>query len=430
MDPGSAWLTPGMTAQSPGRTGQTIVQVSSAAELAGLTAEFDLTGLGTAVTVTPPGGCTTAGKKVTCPVLDAPGGAADGTVELVYRAGPGAAAVAGTTLSVPVRVAGPNATTATTTAKVRVINGADPIPTAPQVQLQGRSRTPVPMPVSFTNWGNRPLDGFWVRVNGENAWTRGAPPSAGCELVSAGEPPSVRCRVDSRVEVGARYAGPPVSIPMNPTVGDVDFTLWAEPLKEPEPDFGYFYTATDVKVHLTSSIPTDIAVEGATVSGEPGSTVRFAVTVRNAGPADLPLSGYGGALVSLRVEAPPGTSRTIYPPGCTGSGPVLFLCRIEGLAAGASVALTFGVTVNTKIPDATGRIDYEVAEPWDFADPNPANNRATVVVNPVPHLPVTGQRIGWIAAGGVATVVAGAALLLWARRRRTVMLVAGEDEVA
>ncbi|MET7422989.1 LPXTG cell wall anchor domain-containing protein [Dactylosporangium sp. NPDC005555] len=430
---GTAWLTPAMTADSPGRIGRTTVAAGSAADLAGLTAEFDTTGLGTAVVATPPADCTTAGKKITCPLHDQPSTSwIEATVDLVYRAGPGAAAAAGTKLSVPVRVTGPNAGPLTGTATVLVIHGADPVPTRAQVQLQGRSRSPVPLPVSFTNWGDRPLDGFWVRVNGHNAWTSGTTPSAGCELISTGEPPSVRCRVDTRVEAGGKYDGPPISIPMMAVSGTQNFTLWAEPFTKPEPANSYDYSASTIDVHLTSSIPTDLAVEGATVSGETGQTVSFTVTVRNLGPADLPTGSRDGDPLWLVVEVPAGTTPTVFPPGCGGEEQpkVTYRCWIAPLANGRSATYTFGVTINTKIADATGKITYEPYELGDFADPNPANNAATVVVNPTPHLPATGDRIAWTAAGGVATVVAGAVLLLWARRRRTVVLVAGEDEIA
>lgn len=420
-----SWLTPGMTAASPGRK-YSVLAVAEHAER--LTMVFDLSGLGTAVAVTPAPDCTTAGAKLTCPVHAL--SVSDGTVTLVLRAG--ATAAAGAVLPLRATVSGPGIDTATATAEVRIVHGADLIPDEEHTAVQAATSRPVTLPVRFTNWGDRAADGFFLRLGWSLPFQTDVP---GCEPVN-GEPPNTRCKVAERVAVGGRYAGTPFTFTMGRATGDLPVGYGIEPLDAPA-GVGYGFPRAWFDLHVVSGTVTDIALEGGAATGEAGQTVTIPLTIRNFGPAD---SGTDGAAprLAVRFESPTGTEVVALPDRCQEAVPFsapypngaallpATECYVPSVASGGSYTWNLQFKIVRKVPGAYGRVDFHAVYQTDFSDPVAANDTTRLTVNGAPALPVTGTQAGWLAAGGVGTVLAGAALLVWARRRRVVLVVAGD----
>jgi LPXTG-motif cell wall-anchored protein len=89
------------------------------------------------------------------------------------------------------------------------------------------------------------------------------------------------------------------------------------------------------------------------------------------------------------------------------------------LPAGGGQGFTLDVRIDRAIRNATGTVTVSA----DGVDPNPANNTATIVINPgpalpAPGLPVTGARTATLAATGALLVILGTIGFALARRRR------------
>jgi hypothetical protein len=170
----------------------------------------------------------------------------------------------------------------------------------------------------------------------------------------------------------------------------------------------------------------DAAAIGSTATGKVGDTVKVTFGVRNNGPGSLsvPLPVQYNIVASFAVTMPPGV--TVLTPdqpfgGCGRTGkPREFGCLVRReFPAGGVNTFTLDVRIDRPLRNAIGTVRASA----DAVDPNPANNTATIVINPgpplpAPGLPVTGTRTATLAATGALLAVLGTIALTLARRRR------------
>jgi hypothetical protein len=177
------------------------------------------------------------------------------------------------------------------------------------------------------------------------------------------------------------------------------------------------------KVTVRPAIIDAVAV-GSTATGKVGDTVGITVGLKSNGPDSLLKSFHNMGVGGIEVTLPPGV--TVVSPdqfgyGCTGFGSTTHVgCGIYvTLPAGETATFRLDLRIDRVIRNATGKIVVHA----DGTDPNPANNTATIVINPTrglpaPGLPVTGARTATLAATGALLVVLGTIGFTLARRRR------------
>ncbi|MET7425009.1 hypothetical protein [Dactylosporangium sp. NPDC005555] len=414
------WLTPGMTAKSPGRVATAKVSTAHA----GGTVLFDLTELGDVATVTPPGDCTRDGRALTCPVPETL------EVRLVLRAGRGA--VDGASGTIRTTVAG--GTTPATT-RVRIGHGADLVPTRERTTMDVEFAGPVPLPVEFTNWGDRTAGGFFLELDATPPFSVDVP---GCEGSIYGEVIRIRCRVDERIRPGGHYEGTPFTFRMGDRTDDDSQGYWIVPADRPVGDYTNAEASFDLHVISSADKGADIAVSAGPVVGLVGEVATASVTIRNGGPFD------GGAAGTVYLESPAGTEIAGYPDGCEPSALALpapnpngepvqqtTQCAAPVLASGRSHTWKLSFTILRTVPGGYGRVEYRGPVDPDVEDPDTGNNTATLTVQSAPAVAGTaagtaagasksgrGAPIAWWRVVAVtAILVAGAGLAIWARRR-------------
>ncbi|WP_433552184.1 LPXTG cell wall anchor domain-containing protein [Micromonospora zamorensis] len=200
---------------------------------------------------------------------------------------------------------------------------------------------------------------------------------------------------------------------------------------------GYDYTGWTIKA--TGRNGTDLAAIGDTLSGRADAVVTATVGFRNNGPATLDKTNadYEAATHTV-VELPPGTTAIEVPGNCQlRPGTRTYQCESEMLLiAGETYTIDFRLRIDKVIRNARGAVwvnaPCECPGGGNFEDDiKPANDRATIVVNPAPggggdgggsgggggSLPITGASTGQIAGLGGLLLVAGAGAYLLARRR-------------
>jgi LPXTG-motif cell wall-anchored protein len=190
----------------------------------------------------------------------------------------------------------------------------------------------------------------------------------------------------------------------------------------------------------------DIAATGSRATGQPGDVVKVNVGVKNVGTAAVhaPHDYYVRAAWTYTFTPPPGTEVVTAPADCTPFTPPAGrpYYRCQNLAVdfkpGDAQTLEFALRITQLLQDATGVVTFpdQYVDPHTHAYPsfdlNPANDRATVVINalnptagpshPGEALPVTGTRTSLVAATGAVLLAGGVALFLIARRRRVVLV--------
>ncbi|CCH22263.1 LPXTG cell wall anchor domain-containing protein [Micromonospora lupini] len=205
---------------------------------------------------------------------------------------------------------------------------------------------------------------------------------------------------------------------------------------------GNDYTGWTIKIAGRNG--TDLAAIGATLKGRAGTVVTATVGFRNNGPATLDRTNADfEAATHTDVELPPGTTAVEVPDNCwLRQGTRTYLCASEMLlVAGQTYTVEFRLRIDKVIPNAKGAVRVnapcECPSGGSFADDiKPANDRATIVVNPGQgggsgdggggggSLPITGSPTSLLAGIGSLLLVAGACGYLLARRRRGARFVA------
>ncbi|MFI5926686.1 LPXTG cell wall anchor domain-containing protein [Micromonospora sp. NPDC051543] len=201
---------------------------------------------------------------------------------------------------------------------------------------------------------------------------------------------------------------------------------------------GYDYTGWIIKV--TGKNGTDLAAIGATLKGGAGTVVTATVGFRNNGPATLDnVSEEWEAATHTLVELPPGTTAVEVPVGCQlRPGTRTYQCASEMLlVAGKTYTVNFRLRIDKVVPNAKGTVwvnaPCECPAGGGFrGDIKPANDRATILVNPGQgggsgdgdggsggggSLPITGTPTSLLAGIGGLLLAAGLGAYLLARRR-------------
>ncbi|MGV9210578.1 LPXTG cell wall anchor domain-containing protein [Micromonospora sp. RB23] len=203
---------------------------------------------------------------------------------------------------------------------------------------------------------------------------------------------------------------------------------------------GFDYTGWIIKV--TGRNGTDLAAIGATLKGGVGTVVTATVGLRNNGPATLDnVSEEWEAATHTLVELPPGTTAVEVPLGCQPrAGTRTYQCASDMLlVAGVTYTVDFRLRIDKVVPNAKGTVwvnaPCECPAGGSFTgDIKPANDRATILVNPGQgggsgdgdggsggggSLPITGTPTSLLAGLGGLLLVAGLGGYLLARRRST-----------
>ncbi|TCB93468.1 LPXTG cell wall anchor domain-containing protein [Micromonospora zingiberis] len=204
---------------------------------------------------------------------------------------------------------------------------------------------------------------------------------------------------------------------------------------------------SSLAVTVTGKNSTDLAAIGDKVSGAEGAEVLATVGFRNNGPATLDNGRSGSSVTHLAIEIPKGTSAVKVPQACAPvnnkdewgepgePGGRTYRCFPSWfIKAGDEETFEFGLRIDKVTPNAAGKVKVNVPCNCDggfYADLNPANDTAKIIVNPTRGqddggqggdggmLPITGANTALIAGVGGLLLAAGAAGFVLTRRRRT-----------
>ncbi|RKR89103.1 hypothetical protein BDK92_3440 [Micromonospora pisi] len=206
---------------------------------------------------------------------------------------------------------------------------------------------------------------------------------------------------------------------------------------------------SNLEVTVTGKNGADLAAVGASVSGAAGKVVPVAIGFQNNGPATIDASRRGGAVTSVDIKVPTGTTAVTVPEYCFPfegdefdwanpgkPGAPNYRCHSESIVvAGEKHTFDFGFRVDQVIADAAGQVTANPkceCESYFPQDLDPANDVAKILVNATGNdgegdsgagggaggLPITGASAGLMAGVGVLVLGAGAVGLVLARRRR------------
>ncbi|MFG3556766.1 cell wall anchor protein [Micromonospora sp. NPDC047557] len=430
--------------------------------------------------------CTTEGPVITC-VIDGANEPDQDLLTLGVTARPDAQV--GQRGELALTVTAPGVGTATYRSTVSIGEGVD-LATAPDVDLNGTLGSTVTLPLSVTNRGATTAHGLVLYLYGFNGLTP-AKRYENCEYVDLDQDNSpFACTFDDSLAPGETVA-------VDSTfAGTVGADTWAPNLYY---NFGYWFTpadweefqsqyrpaeplgpkgtdpaltlvpATDTQVRGLGQTDTrfvnndttitltvagdqraDVAAVGATVSGAVGATVATTVGYVNNGPARAGDSGQQGLAVTTRVTLPAGVTAVTVPNSCVDPtdeewrpgkpGARLYECSGPGgIAQGERMGFEFGLRID-RAGSQTGAVALRTRSgSGPIADLNPANDTATILINPKggnpngnggnPNgggggdggsLPITGTPVGLIAVVGALLVGIGAGGFLLTRRRTRV----------
>jgi hypothetical protein len=205
--------------------------------------------------------------------------------------------------------------------------------------------------------------------------------------------------------------------------------------KAPQTDPDTSNNYTDISVKVTGNQPADLLVKGATASGKKNDVVQVRPSITNLGPALLEWQSgplfrvtipQGTTAVEVSGDCQPYTSDDEWDPwnGKWGEpGAKEYACQAYELPRDAEHGYEFGLRIDKVVPNASGAVQARLV-----ADPNSANDKAAIVINPTGAggsgggegdgggLPVTGSSTGLI--GGLLLAVGIGGYVL-AKRRRT-----------
>ncbi|MEV6326158.1 hypothetical protein [Streptomyces sp. NPDC051909] len=367
----------------------------------------DISGLAGIAEVTWPENCAPAGTTAVCSVAEVPASGNDSTVKVpvTVRAAVGAAVGASGRISY-------QATATTTTGEqltagenwtdVRVASGPDLSVAALPPSTGVAPGATVPVPVSAVNKGDQPANGVQVTYYVTRGLTLdGLAPQCVSAPAGEGEGPihpvtKIDCAYDVVVAPGETFALPS---PVTATVAAyglyerVDVGVQARDGAE---DLQPEDNGTVKAVTVTNTA--DFAVRGARLTAAAGETVTAQVTFRNRGPAWVANLSSGEPVGRVDVTVPPGATATAVPDACeprtadggwweseVRTGAPRYLCNLPiWVAEKQTVALPFQLRIDTVVTGAKGAVVLTPpygTEPLPF-DPNPANDKARIVLNP------------------------------------------------
>ncbi len=325
----------------------------------------------------------------------------------------------GTSGTLRVTVTADGVQPASTTAAITI---AEPVNLAagPQFQVSGKLGAPITVEASVRNTGGAAVDGVALRFRVEPAFEpvqqfRNCRYSTGslayCEFPQRLEPgqeyrvalPFRVAPTTGRPVVRAQYgwstvasAQPTSGVPTLPGTGEELLLGQAARVggaAVPQVDTDDRDDWAEVELTVENPLFADLAAVGAAVSGKAGDVVTATVGVENLGPARVDLSGRGDPVTPVRVTLPRGVSVVSVPGSCR---------RMDGDAAQFECDSAWSMEVGEKqLFDFVLKIDGEVTDargpvqilPEDrgggmyLGDRNPANNAATLVVNPAANAP-------------------------------------------
>ncbi|MEV4631370.1 LPXTG cell wall anchor domain-containing protein [Micromonospora sp. NPDC049523] len=207
-----------------------------------------------------------------------------------------------------------------------------------------------------------------------------------------------------------------------------------------------------LEVTVTGKNGADLSALGASISGEAGKVVPATIGFQNNGPATIDASRRGGAVTSVDVKVPTGTTAVTVPEDCVPfkgdefdwenpgkAGATDYRCYSESISiAGEKRTFDFGFRIDQVIADATGQVTANPkceCESYFSKDLDSSNDIAKILVNATGNggdgdggdggtgggdggLPITGASAGLMAGVGVLLLGAGAVGFVLARRRR------------
>jgi hypothetical protein len=404
--------------------------------------------------------CTDSSNVITCRFTEDVGvdefGSGEFTITLVAKP----TATAGQSGTIVIGGTAVGASTTGDTTRVRIGEGVDlSAPEAPP--LSGRFGSVVAVPLSVANVGQNPAHGVVAVMFRHGAIDQGSNHS-NCRYGIL-----VVCHFDQDLRPGFSYtadfgtkigadAPAPGSVfveliwqtpadhedlvadvgepPLQPGTG-APLTLTESPAARsalpPQTDTEPSNNSAFYEITVTGTNRPDVAVIGATVSGEVGAVVPVTVAIHNVGTATLDASGVPAPAAALKLIVPPGTTVTEIEQNCfpaTGEFPDFsspgqpgqrsYVCVIDEFIfpPGARTEFEFDLRIDEVIANSEGQVRFTSQDGIDRTDKVAANNVAKIVVNPA-DLPVTGARIGTVVALGGALVLLGAVLLVLTRRR-------------
>lgn len=363
----------------------------------------DVSGLTGVADVTWPENCAPTGTTAVCSVPEVPL-TAGSPVTLKVRAVAGAevgaegrityGATATTTGEGGTLTAGENWST------VRVASGPDLILAPPAPVTGAQPGSTVPVPFSVVNNGNESANGVEVSLYVTRGLDVGSV-APQCVSTPLGEGriktlTKVDCVFDDVVEPGGTFTLP---APLQAKVAT--YALAERIDMGVKPGGGVDNISPEghgavASIGVTNTA--DFAVRGAKVSGAAGETVKADLTFRNRGPAWVANLGSGDPVAAVDVTVPQGATVTTVPDSCeprtldggwweseTRTGAPRYLCQLPmWVAEKQTVTFPFELRIDTVVPGAKGAVVLKPPygdAPLPF-DPNPANDKAKLVLNP------------------------------------------------
>lgn len=457
----------------PGSHGKAVPVWISANRVTNLKVTFDLSQLTAVATATFPKNCTAAGSTETCTF----GAAGDDFYQVMpVVLAPAKGAKTGDHGTISSRASADGIAGTTYTSTVTLIDGVDMVMLSGSDQPdKAKPKQRIGLPVTFTNAGNRAVDGFQITLDLDHGLlpdtysncrygddhrshvvvctftdpADAVPPGWAVQLddfgvTVAGDALGLQAtemRVDGldtgdavapAVKLSKRTGGKALH------VKKVATAKAAKPVPDIDDNDNWGLAMWDV------ANGKDVAALGATASGKVGDVVPVTIGVKNNGPGTLDGSRADEPVLWFIFQIPPGTEVASAPRACgsiveDGNGQVghdgapagtYYRCATGNfLAAGDTFPAAFQLKITSVIPNATGTVGFydKYASPPDWMhDDVPANDKASVVINPSTggtgggsgSLPITGARTGLLAGTGVLLLVAGGAMYLIGRRRK------------
>ncbi|MEU6882096.1 CARDB domain-containing protein [Streptomyces sp. NPDC046712] len=282
---------------------------------------------------------------------------------------------------------------------VRVASGPDLILNQPTPVSGVTPGSTVPVPFSVVNNGNERADGVQVSFYVSRGLDVGAI-APQCTSTPLGEGTikaitMVDCAFDDVVEPGGSFTLPsPLQAKVAPFAFAERIDMGVRPgggVENLSPE-GHGAIAS-----ISATNTADFAVRGARLTAAAGETVRADVTFRNRGPAWIANLGSGEPVGSVDVTVPRGATVTAVPDACEPrtadggwweseqrTGAPRYLCQLPiWVAEKQTVTFPFDLRVDTVVTGAKGAITLKPSYGSGFPhDPNAANNKAKLVLNP------------------------------------------------
>ncbi|MEE1755762.1 hypothetical protein [Streptomyces sp. SP18CS02] len=361
----------------------------------------DISGLAGIADVTWPESCAPTGSTAVCAIPEVP--ANGGTpVQLTVRAASGAQNGTTGRITYQGRAAttmeGGELTAVESETTVKVASGPDLVLDRPDAVTGVQPGSTVPVPVSVVNNGNESANGVQVTLYVTRGLTlSGLAPQCVSTPVGEGaiKPVTrVSCAFDDVVAPGGSFTLPQ---PLTAAVAAYALAERVDINVEPRGGVEDLSPSDNGGVAEVKAVNTaDFAVRGTKVSAAAGETVRAALTFRNKGPAWIANLGSGDPVANVDFVVPKGATATGVPESCEPRtlegdwaenriGAPRYSCNLPmWVAEKQTVTFPFELRIDTVIPGSVGKVT--LTPPWGDQplpfDPNRANDKARVVLNP------------------------------------------------